>query len=470
MKTRFAPSPTGIITLGNARTALFSALLAKKDDDIFLLRIEDTDKERSKQVFADQLQDDLKWILCQWQEGPGIDLGNGPYYQSDRNEVYENFYNQLIDQGLAYPCFCTEEKLELTRKVQRASGQAPRYPGTCSHLSKDEVNQKLAEGLKPALRFKVAQGKVVEFDDIVKGNQKFAAEDIGDFIIRKNDQSPSFMFCNAVDDALMGVTHVLRGEDHLTNTPRQLMILEALNLKAPSYAHISLIIGSDGKPLSKRNGSRSIEELRQIGYMPVAVVNYLARLGHYYEDNQLMSFENLAKSFSLERLGSSAARYDETQLNHWQKESILSANDDEIWQWLEIETQKLVEESKKGAYIQIVRDNVIFPDQAHRYAEVLFSDKPLEFTEQNLSILKEAGKDFFDMALAVSEENFLWSEVTAYIKEKQGIKGKKLFQPLRVALSGMEHGPQMSELCSLMSLDLIHSRLLDAKSKIVSLN
>ncbi|TNF66101.1 MAG: glutamate--tRNA ligase [Gammaproteobacteria bacterium] len=466
MKTRFAPSPTGLITTGNARTALFSALLAKKDNDVFLLRIEDTDKERSKLEFSDQLQNDLKWLKCQWQEGPNKDLGNGPYFQSQRNQIYEDFYQKLMDEDLAYLCFCSEGKLELTRKVQRASGQAPRYPGTCRHLSKNEVQAKLAEGLKPALRFKIPQGQVIEFEDVVKGKQKFNADDLGDFIIRKNDQSPSFMFCNAIDDALMGVTHVLRGEDHLTNTPRQLMILDVLGLQKPHYAHISLIIGSDGKPLSKRNGSRSLEQLQDLGYLPEAVINYLARLGHYYEENDLMTFEALAEKFSLERLGSSAARYDENQLNYWQKEAVLNANDAELWKWLGDEISRQVPEDKKDAFIQIVRDNVTSPNDALAYCNILFSDESLAYSDEALTILSEAGSGFFDAALEVSQAQFIWSDVTSHIKSTKGVKGKKLFQPLRVAISGMEHGPQMSEFCALMSDQLIRLRLLDAKSKV----
>ncbi|MCF6765567.1 glutamate--tRNA ligase [Thiotrichales bacterium 19S3-7] len=466
MKTRFAPSPTGLITTGNARTALFSALLAKKDHDIFLLRIEDTDSERSKSEYCEQLQKDLKWLKCQWQEGPGEDLGNGPYLQSQRNQVYEDFYQKLIDSKLAYPCFCSEEKLELTRKVQRASGQAPRYPGTCRHLSNDEAQAKLAEGLKPALRFRVPQGAVVEFEDVVKGNQKFNADDIGDFIIRKNDQSPSFMFCNAIDDALMAVTHVLRGEDHLTNTPRQLMILDALGLNKPQYAHISLITGADAKPLSKRNGSRSLEELQALGYLPEAVINYLARLGHYYEENDLMSFDQLAEKFSLQRLGSSAARYDENQLNYWQKEAVLNLDNEILWQWLGDEVQIKVPQAKQDAFMQIVRDNVIFPKDALDYCNILFSEDNLTYSEDALTILSEAGSEFFDAALAISKNQFSWSEVTSHIKNTQGVKGKKLFQPLRVAISGMTHGPQMSEFCALMSDQLIRLRLLDARSKV----
>ena len=273
VKARFCPSPTGLIHLGNARTALFSALFAKKMDGVFLLRIEDTDRERSKQEYADILMQDLKWMGLEWQEGPDHDCGAGPYYQAQRQFIYDDYYERLEVAGMAYPCFCSEEELALARKIQRASGKPPRYPGTCRKLSDEQIAVKLSQGCQPTLRFKVLDDEWVEYEDFVRGKQKFNSNDIGDFIIRRGDGTSPFMYVNAIDDSLMGVTHVMRGEDHITNTPRQLMILAALGLRAPQYGHISLITGQDGSPLSKRNGSRSIEALRLEGYLPEAVIN-----------------------------------------------------------------------------------------------------------------------------------------------------------------------------------------------------
>ncbi len=224
-KTRFCPSPTGLIHLGNARTALFNALLAMQYQGTFLLRIEDTDVQRSKKEYYHTLTEDLLWLGLEWQEGPEKDQGKGPYFQSERQQIYHHYYQELAQKNSAYPCFCTEEELALMRKVQRASGKPPRYAGTCFGLSQETITQKLALGLKPTLRFHVPNDCCIEFEDLVRGVQKFSGRDIGDFIIRRADGTSPFMFCNAIDDALMGVTHALRGEDHLTNTPRQLLIL-----------------------------------------------------------------------------------------------------------------------------------------------------------------------------------------------------------------------------------------------------
>ncbi|MCD8524889.1 MAG: glutamate--tRNA ligase [Gammaproteobacteria bacterium] len=335
LKTRFCPSPTGYIHLGNARTALFSFLAARQKAGSFLLRIEDTDLLRSTLEYTRALQIDLQWLGCQWDEGPDSDRGNGPYFQSQRTSIYEKYYQQLINLGLAYPCFCSETVLDESRRIQRKLGQPPRYEGTCRHLSLDEITEKRAKGTPSALRFLVQEDSVIEFDDIVRGRQTFFSRDLGDFIIKKSDGSASFMFCNAIDDSLMGVTIALRGEDHLTNTPRQILILRALDLTVPRYGHLSLIMGNDGSPLSKRNGSRNIQQLREQGFLPLAIVNYLARLGHVYTDrNHLMCLDDCAKYFDLGHLVKAAAHYDEQQLLYWQKEAVMRLSFSELRDWV----------------------------------------------------------------------------------------------------------------------------------------
>ena len=260
LKTRFCPSPTGFLHLGNMRTALFNALFAKNQQGTFLLRIEDTDKTRSEERYTDALCADLKWLGLQWNEGPGCDSAAGPYWQSQRQTVYDTYYQQLEAGNWVYPCFCTEQQLALARKLHISSGKPPRYTGICRNLTPEMVQEKCAQGLKPTLRFRVPLDQETVFHDLVRGDQRCNHHDMGDFIIRRADGTPPFMYCNAIDDALMGVTHALRGEDHLTNTPRQIMILKALNLPIPTYGHISLIVGADGTPLSKRNGSRASYE------------------------------------------------------------------------------------------------------------------------------------------------------------------------------------------------------------------
>ena len=452
IKTRFCPSPTGFMHLGNARTALFSAL-AVKVHDTFLLRIEDTDIERSEERYTEALKEDLQWLGCQWNEGPGCEIpGHGPYEQSQRLSIYQQYYDELQQKGMAYPCYCTPEELDASRKRQSRMGKPPRYAGTCKHLTQ------APEDRAPTLRFAMPENKVIEFDDIVRGHQCFQADDIGDFIIRKADGMATFMFCNAIDDSLMGVTLALRGEDHLTNTPRQLIILEALGLPAPQYGHISLILGEDGTPLSKRNGSRSIRELREQGYLPLAIVNYLARLGHVYTDhNHLMSFTDCSQYFSLTHLVKAPARYDQHQLNHWQKEVVLALSMDEYHDWVKNADLSLVPHDKKESFLSTIRPNVLFSGDVNMWAEHLFSSTS-KLTEENKTILKEAGDAFLVAAIHALHTVATYQELCAALKEKLGVSGKKLFMPLRVAMSQQMHGPELAALFDLLGKEKLIQR------------
>ncbi len=459
IKTRFAPSPTGFIHLGNARTTLFNALLARKENGVFLLRIEDTDKDRSREEFVHALQEDLWWLGLHWQEGPVCDGSNGPYKQSEREPVYQRYMAELEQKGLVYPCFCTDQELKIARKLQIAAGRPPRYSGKCAQLSQQQVEEKLAQGLKPTLRFRVADGNTVEFDDLVRGRQSFRTDDIGDFIIRRGDGSTAFFFSNAVDDALMGVTHVLRGEDHVTNTPRQLLLLQSLGLPAPRYGHISLIVGPDGAPLSKRHGSHSLRELREHGYFPVAINNYLARLGHTYEQDVFMDLAGLADNFDTTRLGKAPARYDARQLLHWQHQALAEASEDRVWEWMGPAVHELVPAEHIGDFIAAVRPNISFPDQALLWARVVYTD-PLNLDDAAREAVAEAGSHFFRQALAAFERHQLDFKAFADdIKQETGIKGKALFAPLRAALTGELGGPEMTRLMPLLAPDRVRQRL-----------
>jgi nondiscriminating glutamyl-tRNA synthetase len=447
-KTRFAPSPTGLIHIGNARTALFNALYAYKS--VFLLRIEDTDLERSKDIYIEQLMQDLKSLGLLWQQQEK---------QSDRFDIYAEYYQQLEEQGVVYPCFCTPEELALSRKLQRASGKAPRYAGTCAHLSEAERAAKLEKGLKPTLRFRVPRGENVEFIDLVRDKQQFATDDLGDFIIRRADGTPAFFFCNAVDDALMEVTHVFRGEDHLTNTPRQILILQALNLPIPQYGHISLILGNDGLPLSKRNGSQNIQGLINDGWLPIAIVNYLARLGHTYADDNLLSLEQLAEKFSIEHLGRAPARFDAQQLKHWQQCAVANASAEELWAWMGEEVHKIVPETARDEFINTIRPNINFPKQAVEWAKILFTDEIIR-QEEAQSVIDNTDKEFFNHAIAALEASQGdYKALIKQLKETSGAKGKKLFMPLRAALTGATHGPEMANLLALMGIERARMRL-----------
>jgi glutamyl-tRNA synthetase len=460
MKTRFAPSPTGLITIGNTRTALFCALYAKHENGIFLLRIEDTDRERSKDEYTQALMRDLCWLGCKWDEGPDIGGELGPYWQSERETIYDRYYQQLEETGLAYHCFCSESQLALFRKVQLSAGQPPRYPGTCRHLTTEQKAEKIAQGLKPTLRFHVSDTTVIEFVDLVKGPQKFFGSDIGDFIIRRGDGFPSFMFTNPIDDSLMKVTHVLRGDDHLTNTPRQLLILKALDLPAPKYGHLSMITGADGAPLSKRTGSKSLQELREEGWLPQAVVNYLARLGHYYTETHFMTTAELVEKFSLENLSKSPARFDPQQLLHWQKEAINQLTTEQFWHWVTADNNLniRVPADIKDLFITAVKPNTVFPVDVERWSHI-FSNDSVTISTENLSVLNEAGVSFFAEAInAVTQYQTDIKAITQHLQQTLNIKGKALFMPLRVALTGEQHGPELAPIAQLLGVEKILQR------------
>jgi len=279
VKVRFAPSPTGPFHIGGARSALFNWLYAHHMNGTFLVRIEDTDLKRSTKESEENIKDSLKWLGLNWDEGIDVGGDNGPYRQTERLDIYNAEVKKLIDEGKAYYCYCTEEELEESRKEQIAAGKTPVYDGHCEHLTQEQIDQYKAEGRKPVVRLKVRKDGVFAFDDMVRGHVEFQASGIGDFIIVKSDGIPVYNFAVVIDDAKMGITHVIRAEEHLSNTPRQLAIYEALGYEVPKFGHISLILGADHKKMSKRHGATSVTEYRNMGYLPQAMFNYLALLG-----------------------------------------------------------------------------------------------------------------------------------------------------------------------------------------------
>lgn len=448
MKTRFAPSPTGLMHFGSLRTAIFNYLFAKKEHGSMLLRIEDTDLERSNTEYYHSLLEDLNWAGITWQEGP--------YKQSERATVYAKYYQQLEKTSNVYPCFCTEEELAISRKVQLANGMPPRYMGTCQHLTNEVIQAKLAAGLQPTLRFRVPPDQTIEFLDLVKGAQSFKSNDLGDFIIRRQDGSASFMLCNAIDDAEMGITHALRGDDHLTNTPRQMLILQALQLPIPQYGHFPMITGDDGAKLSKRNGSESVQLLREQGYVPLAVVNYLARLGHYYENNKFMSIEELADNFAVPHINTSPARHDVAHLKHWQKESMLALTSipEKFLQLIIKDVQDIVPADHHLTFAELILPNVLLPKEAKMWAEALFGTT-LTIGDSERTILHQAGAKFFAAACNTLQQHpdASLTDVLAAITAATNAKGKALFMPVRIALTGIEHGPELAKILALMGSD-----------------
>jgi len=449
--TRFAPSPTGSLHLGNARTAFFSQLWARKSGGRFILRIEDTDVERSESRHRDGLMQDLRWMGLRWDEGPDVGGPSAPYVQSERGDWYAGLFRRLESEEHAYPCFCTPEELELSRKLQRMAGKPPRYAGTCRGLSPAERADRLARGSKPTLRFAVPKDRTIEFVDLVHGPQKFSSNDIGDFIVRREDGTSAFFFCNAVDDSAMGVTHVLRGDDHLTNTPRQLMLLDALGLRRPGYGHVGLLVGADGAPLSKRHGSTSVREFRERGFLPAAMLNHLFHLGHTGDVEGWLDPADMPAHFRPEHLGRAPARFEESQLVHWQKETLQRMSADDIGTWLGL--------SGAGDFVELVRHNVVLPADAAPWLAVVSGDLPPAGPEE-LSIVAAAGPAFFEAAArALDESSADFPSLVRILKERTGRKGAELFMPLRVALTGKTHGPELAPLLKIMPRDTARRRL-----------
>jgi len=449
--TRFAPSPTGELHLGNARTALFNWLLAHRDGGRFLLRIEDTDAERSKPEFTKQLMEDLQWLGLGW-DGEIV-------AQSQRGAVYREALDKLERAGRVYPCYCTPLEIEVSRKSQLASGRPPRYAGTCRNLNDAQRAAKLAEGRKPTLRFRVPEGGRVEFIDLVHGEQRFECADIGDFIVQRADGSAAFFFSNVLDDALTGVTTVLRGEDHLSNTPRQLLIAMALDLKAPTYGHLSLITASDGSPLSKRFGAKSLRELREQGYLPKALVNHLFRLGHSSDLHDLLDLQKLAAGFNPAHLVRSPARFDPVQLEVWQRQAVHALSAGEALEWMRPQLPSTLTADEASAFAAALHQNLLLPSDATYWLQVVFGDLPAHDAE-GLALIHAAGPAFFAAAAnAVTTHGTDWKAVTTAIREQTGRKGPELFKPLRQALTGRRDGPELAPLLKLMTASRAIARL-----------
>jgi len=315
IRTRFAPSPTGFLHIGSARTCLFNFLFTRKHQGRLILRIEDTDKERSKPEYEKDIIDSLKWLGIEWDEGPDVGGNYGPYRQSERSAIYARYLQKLLNEEKAYHCFCSKEDLEARKQYLMSIGQPPIYDGKCARLSKKEVKKYLAEGKKSILRFRTPAKKIV-FEDLIRGKIEFDTSVIGDFSIAKDLNSPVYNLACVIDDFEMKISHVIRGEDHISNTPKQILLQEALGLPTPQYAHLPIILGTNRAKLSKRHGAMSVSDYKKMGYLPEAIVNFLAFLGwNPGTEREIYSMASLIKEFSLERVKKGGAIFNIKRLD-----------------------------------------------------------------------------------------------------------------------------------------------------------
>lgn len=481
VRVRYAPSPTGHLHIGNARTAIFNYLFARHHGGDFIIRIEDTDVKRNVAGGEENQLTYLKWLGVDWDES--VDRGGayGPYRQTERLDIYLELWRELVDRGLAYYCYCTEEELEREREEQAARGETPKYSGKCRHLTAEDRARLEAEGRVPSVRFAVPQGKSYTFDDMVKGEITFRSEDFGDFVIVKKDGIPTYNFAVAADDHRMAITHVLRGEDHITNTPRQLMIYEAFGWTPPVFGHMTLIVNEHRKKLSKRDESivQFIEQYDSLGYMPEALLNFIALLGWSPEgEEEIFGRERLIEIFDANRLSKSPAVFDTVKLN-WLSQHYLKAAS------LERVVELCVPHLKKAgrlpespgsaelawatALVELFRDHLRYGAEIVPLSDLFFLDRP-EPDDEGAAVLAEETvpgvlRAFSVRVAELGEEGFTVDGIKAAIKAVQketGVKGKGLFMPIRVALTGQTHGPDLNGSIWLLGREKVLKRLEEA--------
>ena len=476
VRVRYAPSPTGNLHIGNARTALFNYLFAKHYGGDFVLRIEDTDFKRNKEEGERSQLKYMAWLGLDYDEGIGKEKEFGPYRQSERIEIYQKYAEQLLAEDKAYKCYMTAEELEAEREEQVANGLPPRYSGKHAHLTKEEQDQFEKEGRKPSIRIRVPQDRTYSFNDMVKGELSFEGKDFGDFVIVKNDGVATYNFAVAIDDHLMEISHVLRGDDHVSNTPKQLVVYEALGFKPPIFGHMTLIVNENKKKLSKRDETiiQFIEQYDDLGYLPEALFNFITLLGWSPEGEQeIFTREEFVKIFDEKRLSKSPAFFDNNKLT-WINNQYIKAQP--LERIVNIALPFFV---KEGVATQEEVDNnrawfekliSLYQPQMSYGAEIVeltkqFFVEEIKFDEEELEILKQ------DTTVAVFEDfleklevagDFTSENIKTLIKTIQkdtGVKGKNLFMPIRIASTGSMHGPELNTSLELLGRDRVVARV-----------
>ena len=480
IRTRFAPSPTGFLHIGGARTTLYNWLFARRHKGDFILRIEDTDEVRSTDDSVTAILDSIKWLGLDWDEGPvdeQRDNGpHGPYYQMKRIDIYRRYLDQLVTEGKAYRCYCTKEELDEMRRVAQLEKRPPRYEGRCRALSDAQRKEQEAAGKKFSIRFKMPTSSVTIVDDQIRGKVAFENNLLQDFVIWKSTDGPTYNFCCVIDDHLMELTHVVRGDEHLSNTPSQIQIYYALGWTPPLFAHLSMILGPDGAKLSKRHGATSVLEYRDQGYLPHTMRNYLALLGWATsESQQLFTNEDLIAKFNLEGCQKSPATFDTAKLNWMNGEYIRQTPVDELVRLAKPFLDKAGLTGLPGPELTrvVALEHEKFKLLSDIPTLIEFFYKPVAFDAKAFDkVLKAPGAKqiLLDLAEVLKgtlpfEDKALEARIRAFVAEK-GLKNGQVFHPVRVAVSGRTEGPTLFLMLEIMGKDMVVARLRDAASRL----
>lgn len=483
IRVRFAPSPTGYLHIGGARTALFNWLYARHYKGTFVLRIEDTDQVRSTEEAVNVILEGMKWLGLDWDEGPGKKGEHGPYYQMQRLHFYREYTEKLLKDKKAYCCYCTREELAESREKQAREGKNPKYDRHCLNLNEEEKKRYETQGRKPVIRLRIPAKKIV-FDDLLRGEVTFDGELLSDFVIMKSDGIPTYNYAVVIDDALMKIANVIRGDDHISNTPKQILIYEALGLTIPKFAHIPMIMGQDHTRLSKRHGATSVMEYKKMGYIPEAVVNYIAHLGWSSGDErEIFSKEELIKEFSLDKISKHAAVFSMEKLNWFNGEYLKNMSIDSLTKMIlpflkeanyieKEEGLSLIKNEYIKEVVKLMQGRFRNFSQFIDYADYFFIDKINIEPQAFQSVLNKEGASGILQtlkeklsALKCWDEESIENTVREVASSLQ-IKGGKIIHPTRVALSGKKVGPGLFELMVVLGKEKTVKRLKEAIEKI----
>lgn len=482
IRVRFAPSPTGPFHIGGARSALFNWLFARKEGGKLILRIEDTDLERSTRESEENIKAALRWLGLDWDEG--IDVGGdyGPYRQTERLDLYRQYTDKLLASGQAYYCYCTEEALEAERQAQMDRGETPRYTGRCRNLSGADRERLAAAGHKPTVRFQVPENQQIIFKDMVRDTVSFESNGVGDFVIVKSDGIPVYNYAVVLDDALMKVTHVIRAEEHLSNTPRQILIYQALGLPLPQFGHISLILGKDRTKMSKRHGATSVEQYKKLGYLPEGIVNFLALLGWAPPGEQeLFSADELISQFSMDRVAKNPAVFDVDKLNYINAHYMKQAAPELVTELAlpHLRTAGYIGEDlpadRKEWLVKVVAElqgYISYAAQITEHIDVFFNDEFDFESEEARAIMQDADvKQVMAVfkarleALELLEPAAVQAILKGITKELK-LGGKKVYMPVRIAITGKMHGPELINLIPLIGKERTLARMASLLAKV----